>query len=1442
MVEVAHARAGVIRGMDARLNSGECRVRHALLAGISALALFADAGTVTAADLYWNVAAGKTNGYNKVGNWLTSTNVSSGSAPTSADNLNISAGTVAVGAAAFAGTININGTGIVSVGHYGVLNASTLNVTGGEFNLSSGGLPPQFVNGPQGFANVSTLVNVTGGLLDNYGVLTIGAGGTFQQSGGTVQQLTISTPSYTLAGGTLKAYVYGISASTGGADTFIQTGGSQSGTVISTDYAQSSGTMAGTVNASTYELSGDGDLSGHANFRSVFTLSGSAVIESAAALVGVGTTAKVAQSGGTMNGVVKGIASYGQSGGDMGGTVTATNYDLSGGSLDSAGVVNLSGAFTLSSTGVVAAGAHIAGGPGSNVVQSGGTMNGVATGLASYTQASGNIGGSVQTASYVLTDASATSAGGSISASNQFLLEPASGTATVAATLSGTGDLVKSGAGAVVLTGANSFSGSVSIAAGTLEVQGGAAVPDNAAVNVANSAGAKLIVTNSETIGSLSGGGANGGEVAIADGAKLTLGNAGNAQFDGTMSGSTGALDKEGTGTFTLGGDVTLGGLSVNGGELQIGTGTSTNSASFESATIASGATLYVATGATLTIRVPDDIVNNGHLINNGTVHDDLANNNTFDNNLIYNANVASNTGTINNNTPGVWTGDVLTNNGGINNNNGAVWNGNIVSNSSYINNNAGATWNGDVIDNVVNVANDGGSWNGDVRANSNGTVFNTGPTAVWTGNVLTNNSQIVNSSGATWNGDVEGNNNAIFNLTGSFWNGKVVADGGGSNSLTQIDNYGTWTGAVQGNAAEINNLGGHWVGDITGNGGTIVNNYNDSNTNIDGVNAALWTGDVTSSGRIINDHGGRWAGDVESNTGLVINSTGATWTGNVVSNAGTLSNSGTWTGTISTSGVLHNYSSGTVSGLVTVSDGTTTNDGTMNGGAIVSGGRFTGAGTVSTVTVNSGGTFAPGNGSAGETTSVTGNLALTAGSTYAVVLDPATASSAQVGGTATLGGTLSADFMPGAYVTKRYDVLHAGAISGTFASLATTSLSATFGAQLSYGPTDVYLNLLAQLGIASNLDVNQQNTASAINGYFNHGGQLPQGFLNLFYLDNAGQAAAVSQLSGEAATGAQTSAFHVMGDFLSLLTDPFSARRTGASVASALGYADAIHDRPPISRWTVWGSISGSHDHVGENAAIGSHALDGRQAAVTAGAEYLATPATRFGFALSGAGGDWALAQGLGGGHDDAFTGGLYGVTHAGNAYVSGAVAFAQHWFTESRSAFAAPLSGSFDGQDIGARLEAGYRLETALGGVSPFGALQAQRLDMSGFTEKDSSRSSFALAYDNRAAADDLSELGLRFDRTMSNDGGQIFALQAKFAWAHEWSPDRSATASFANLPGSLFSVTGALPARDAALTTLEADWTFHPGIMLVAKFDGAFARDADRLGGKAELRVAW
>ena len=135
---------------------------------------------------------------------------------------------------------------------------------------------------------------------------------------------------------------------------------------------------------------------------------------------------------------------------------------------------------------------------------------------------------------------------------------------TYSGVMSGTGGLTKAGTGIFTLSGANTYTGTTAINAGTLQVAGGAAIADTSAVTLANVAGATLDLNGtSETIGSLAGGGAAGGNVALGAGTLTMGGNNGTTTYTGILSG-TGGLTKQGTGIFTLSGANTYTGATTS--------------------------------------------------------------------------------------------------------------------------------------------------------------------------------------------------------------------------------------------------------------------------------------------------------------------------------------------------------------------------------------------------------------------------------------------------------------------------------------------------------------------------------------------------------------------------------------------------------------------------------------------------------------------------------------------------------------------------------------------------------------------------------------------------------------------------------------------------------------------------------------------------------------
>src|SRR5262245_34331974 len=432
--------------------------------------------------------------------------------------------------------------------------------------------------------------------------------------------------------------------------------------------------------------------------------------------------------------------------------------------------------------------------------------------------------------------------------------------------------------------------------------------------------------------------------------------------------------------------------------------------------------------------------------------------------------------------------------------------------------------------------------------------------------------------------------------------------------------------------------------------------------------------------------------------------------------------------------------------------------------------------------TIINGGTLSPGN-SIGTIT-VNGNLVMTAAASYLVEISPTNADRTNVAGTASLGGTVQAAFASGSYVTRAYTILSAaGGRSGTFNALTTTNLPAGFIASLSYTATDVNLNLTAALGALTSLGVpnaaggsgasacafsiNQCNVANALNAFFNNGGALPPAFVNIFGLTGVNLGNALSQLSGEAATGAQQAAFQLTNQFLGIMLDPFVDGRSGVagSGGPALGFAPGREELPddialayakllkappkPASfdeRWTVWGAgYGGSNRTSGDPAVVGSHDLAARAAGGAAGFDYHLSRDSVVGVALAGGGTDWSLAQGLGGGKSDAFQAGVYGATRWGPAYLAAALSFTNHWMSTDRFAFAGDhLTARFNAQSFGGRVEGGYRFATIYGGLTPYAAIQAQSFHTPGYSEADLNAGGFALGFNSRNATDTRSELG--------------------------------------------------------------------------------------------------
>jgi len=757
-------------------------------------------------------------------------------------------------------------------------------------------------------------------------------------------------------------------------------------------------------------------------------------------------------------------------------------------------------------------------------------------------------------------------------------------------------------------------------------------------------------------------------------------------------------------------------------------------------------------------------------------------------------------------------------------------------------------------------------------------TMVNAGVLQAGASNAFSANSAYTVAGGAVL--DLNSFNQTIGSLagTGNVTLGSATLTAGADNTST------TFAGAISGTGGLTKT--GTGVLTLTGN-----NTYTGFTTiNAGGQLKLTGAGSISSSKAVIANGTFDISG-LSFGGGTLITSLSGAGTGvvNLGSNNLTLTNAnGTFAGTIQDGGARGALvlASGkeiltginTYTGSTGINGGTLEVDGSITSSQLVAanfGGTLSGTGTIGSpiTSITTGSTLAPGSASNPTgTLTMTGNLALQSGAIYLVQVTPAAAASVNVGGTATLGGAnVNAAFANGAYISKRYTILTAGSVSGTFGVLTNGNLPTNFTDTLSYDATHAYLNLTLNFtppptgptapNFGGGLNINQQNVANTLVNYFNTTGGIPMVYGTL-------TPAGLTQASGELATGTQQTTFDAMTLFMGLMTDPFMNRNGGAgSMPGASGYAEEgdasayastrktdafamVTKAPPApfeQRWSVWAAGFGGAQSTSGNAIVGSNDTTSAVYGTAIGADYLFSPNTIAGFALAGGGTNFSVAN-SGSGRSDLFQAGAYLRHTEGPAYISGALAYGWQDVTTNRTVTAGgfdQLRAEFNADAWSGRVEGGYRFVapwTGGIGITPYAAGQFTTFDLPTYAEQVvTGLPTFALTYAGKSVTDARSELGIRTDKSFALQDG-LLTLRTRFAWSHDYDPNRSIAATFQALPGTSFVVNGAAQASDSALTTASLEMKWRNGWSAAATFEGEFSNGTSSYAGKGVVRYQW
>ena len=543
---------------------------------------------------------------------------------------------------------------------------------------------------------------------------------------------------------------------------------------------------------------------------------------------------------------------------------------------------------------------------------------------------------------------------------------------------------------------------------------------------------------------------------------------------------------------------------------------------------------------------------------------------------------------------------------------------------------------------------------------------------------------------------------------------------------------------------------------------------------------------------------------------------------------------------------------SGGFTGTAAVSSGATLEaDGNLAGTLnVASGGKLQGTSTLAnSLSLPNGATIAPGTTAAGfiGALTVSGNYTQGSGATMATTLSPSAAGKLGVSGTAALGGSLLLTPTAGTYIRgASYDILTAGSVSGSFASVTDTA-PGIVQLGVSYAGNDVVVTTESGItNFTSNAATTDQRNIGAALDAASPGvssGSFNTMLNTLSGLGSAGRQQALDQLNGHVAAGLQSSASGNMHAVLDSIGARLGGDPGGQSVLAGdfgpsgeVQVADASNmtwgpDPALLSDYAVW--MQG----VDGGATLGSNGtgpgMSSTLGGVTFGIEWQPTHEDRLGVAFGAVSADIGIDGTGQSGQQTTYVTGLYG-SHDWDRFVldGSTLVGINHATTQRPIAFLSEqASGVTDGYGVGLDTGLGYRVDLDGGDttLTPRMGIGYTFNSENAYTETGAPGANLAVGRSEQNLLETSLGATLATRLLVSRgDTGTLDTLrpEVSLGWQHDvLNPSASANEAFAGIASSSFTTVSASPGRDAANVGAGFSYTLGDikAFTLYARYDG-------------------